>query len=77
MPIKTFLSLILLLLTISSCKNDEITEEVKKYCSCLEKNQNNPIGREDCLIIMEEIKEKYGNDDAAMMQVLEETDNCF
>lgn len=62
---------------VFACKNDAISEDVKKYCDCLEKNQSNPIDREDCLILMDEIKGKYGDDDASMLQVLEETDNCF
>jgi len=74
--ISPFFSLILFSVLLS-CKNKNVTEDVRRYCDCLSEFQHNPEGREKCLEMMGEIKIKYQGDNRALMQVLEETDNCL
>lgn len=61
----------------SSCKNKNVTEDVQRYCDCLDQHQHNPDGRETCLDLMDEMKTKYAGDNRALMQILEETDGCL
>jgi len=71
-----FFSLVLLP-TLISCKNRNVSEDVRRYCDCLADYQANPEGRETCFEMMDEIKNKYKGDNRALMQILEETDGCL
>ena len=71
-------SLFMLISTlIFSCKNKDVTQDVERYCACLEEFQHDAVGRETCIEMMFEIKEKYAHDGRALMQILEETDKCL
>jgi hypothetical protein len=59
-----------------SCKNRNVTEDVQKYCECLNQYKTDALNREQCIELMNEIKAKYADDNRALMQILEETDNC-
>jgi hypothetical protein len=60
-----------------SCKNKEVTQDVQRYCACLTDNKTNPDGRETCFEMMDEIKAKYAGDNRALLQILDETENCL
>lgn len=71
----------LLIIVFSSaavgCKNRNVTEDVQKYCDCLDQNKSDALGREQCIELMIEIKAKYADDNRALLQILDETDNCL
>lgn len=63
--------------SVFSCKNKAVAEDVKGYCACLTEHKSNPEGRESCLEMMDEIKAKYAGDNRALLQILDETENCL
>ncbi len=75
--LKAALVLFVVVFSASSCKNKEVSEDVRSYCDCLAQYQHNPEGRATCLDMMEDIKSKYAGDNRALMQILEETDGCL
>lgn len=75
--IKSVIAVSFCIMSMSGCKNKEVTADVQRFCSCLAENQTNDLGRIKCIELMEEIKKKYSGDNHALMQVLEETDKCL
>jgi hypothetical protein len=65
-----------LLLSLIGCQQTNVQEDMERYCDCLQKNKNNLEGREDCLILMEEIVKKYEYDSEALQEILEVSGNC-
>jgi hypothetical protein len=63
-------------LSLIGCQQSNVQEDMERYCDCLQKNKNNSEGREDCLILMEEIVKKYEYDPAALQEILEVSGNC-
>jgi len=60
-----------------SCKNKNVTKDVQRYCKCLEQYQHDELNRDYCIEMMQEIKAKYADDGRALMQILEETNQCL
>ena len=63
-------------LLLSACKNKEITKEVQEYCECIELQRGKVDTRLDCIEMMEVLKAKYTGNSRALLQILDETENC-
>jgi hypothetical protein len=59
-----------------SCNTNNVQEDMERYCKCLEDNKTNQEGREDCLILMEEILQKYEYNPEALQEILKASENC-
>lgn len=73
---KNRIVLMFLLVVLLGCQDSSVQEDMERYCDCLQKNKNNQEGREDCLILMEEIVQKYEYDPEALQEILEASEHC-
>jgi len=65
------------LLLFVSCKSEEVTKDVQRYCECLSEKKHSLEEREICFEMMYEIKDKWKHSNRRMLQILDETENCL
>ena len=67
----------LIIYSVSSCKDPEMDALMNDYCSCLHSNKGDIEGRLECIELMDSIQEKYKNQPRKLQQVLEKTNDCY
>jgi hypothetical protein len=73
---KNLLIAVVILLFFASCSNKELKDEVQEYCSCLQKNIGDDLGRIECIDLMDSIQKKYKNKPRLLEKIREETMLC-
>jgi hypothetical protein len=66
----------ILMFLLVSCSTPSVHEEMAGYCECLQNNKQNQDGREECLLLMEEILQKYEYDSEALQEILKASEDC-
>jgi hypothetical protein len=67
---------LLLSIGLTACNESSVHEDMDRYCDCLQKNKTNQDGREECLLLMEEILQKYEYDPEALQEILKASEDC-
>ena len=68
--------LAILSVMVLGCQPNSVKEDMDRYCDCLQHNKHNQEGREDCLLLMEEIVQKYEHDSEALQEILKASADC-
>lgn len=67
---------LLISIGLAACNQSSVKEDMDRYCECLQKNKTNQDGREECLLLMEEILQKYEYDAEALQEILKASEDC-
>lgn len=70
------LVLALACLTMQSCENKTIDQEVKEYCECQKEAMNGDKEMSECTAIANHISDKYQFDPEAATEISEKIKNC-
>jgi hypothetical protein len=73
---KISIALFILLMVVLGCQHTSVQEDMDRYCDCLQHNKDNQEGREECLLLMEDIVQKYEYDSEALQEVLKASADC-
>ncbi|MFZ9028972.1 MAG: hypothetical protein ACO2Z9_08135 [Crocinitomicaceae bacterium] len=63
-------------LTMQSCENKTIDQEVKEYCDCQKEVQNGKREVGECTALANQISDKYQFDPEAVEEISEKIKNC-
>ena len=66
----------IVLISLYSCANDTIEQDVQKYCDCIQKNRANNDGRQQCIDEMSAIITKYEYDPEASTKINKLVNDC-
>lgn len=66
-----------ILFIFSSCKDEELNEEMEAYCACIDKYKTDPEGRIECIEMMEALQEKYKQQPRKLSKLVEKTNDCW
>ncbi|MGB0933219.1 MAG: hypothetical protein ACPGU5_02990 [Lishizhenia sp.] len=73
---KTIIALILSVILLSSCENNQMKEKVQAYCECLQKNMGDDFARMECIEMMDSIQVKYKGQPRMLEEIRKETLTC-
>lgn len=64
------------LLSLFSCKNEEASKAVERYCNCLSENVDDVAGRLSCIEMMDSLQKAFAHQPRVLNQIVEETSEC-
>lgn len=72
---RTIIALSLSLFTLFSCDQPTLEEEMDAYCECIHDDQKGS-DHLDCLILMQDISDKYAFDPEASEEIEQRVNEC-
>lgn len=71
------ISLLISCIGMSSCKDKNVSAEVKNWCACMKSADENGTLRDSCQVMMEKISSDNRNNAKVLSQIQEEAALCY